>query len=409
MNTGTKRGAILALVAGAFLGGSLAAANPEPRIVQVNCSNGKTLARALERGNEDRPLLVLVQGVCNETVTVERTDVTLRGEAGAAINGPDPALDALTIRADRVAIENLVVSGGRNGIVASGAGNAVIRGTTVQSTGRTGILVLWGSGAIIDASTVQSNPRDGVSTEGSQVTLMNSTVRQNARIGVLIGTNTSGRIGLDPANEAAGNTITQNGASGLSVTAGGSALIGNNSITFNGADPASTAGRAGISVTGASADILGGNTVDNNAGQGIFMRGSSVTIGSAGFPFTGVNTIAGNGSPTAQGGVSAFLGSSLVIRDAVINGNQGLGVVLSTRSVAQIFNTQIQGTVSTGPGTGDGIRLVLGSSLLPTSPPSVVTGNAGAGLTCFGDSAVANTTLLGSAGNGAPDTPCNSF
>jgi parallel beta-helix repeat protein len=409
MNTGAKRGAILALVAGAFLSGSIAAANPEPRVVQVNCSNGKTLAKALERGNEDRPLLVLVQGVCNETVTIERSDVTLRGEAGAAINGPDAALDTLTVRADRVTIENLVVSGGRNGIVASGAGNVVIRGTTVQSTGRTGILVVGGSGAIIDASTVQSNPRDGVSTEGSQVTIMNSTVRQNARTGVLIATNTSGRIGLDPVNEAAGNTITQNGGSGVSVTAGGSALIGNNSITFNGTDPASIVGRSGISVTGASADILGGNTVANNAGQGIFLRGASVTIGSVTFPFTSVNTISGNGSATAQGGVSAFLGSSLVVRDAVITGNQGTGVVLSTRSVAQIFNTLVQGTVSTGPGTGDGIRLVLGSSLLPTTPASVVTGNAGAGISCFGDSAAVNTVLLGSAGNGAPDTICNPF
>ena len=55
----------------------------------MNCGSGKTLAKALERGNEDRPLLVLVQGVCNETVVIERSDVTLRGEPGAAINGPD--------------------------------------------------------------------------------------------------------------------------------------------------------------------------------------------------------------------------------------------------------------------------------------------------------------------------------
>ena len=122
-----------------------------------------------------------------------------------------------------------------------------------------------------------------------------------------------------------------------------------------------------------------------------------------------MNTISGNGGPTATGGVALFLGSSIVIRDAVITGNQGMGVTLSMRSVAQIFNTQIQGTVATGPGTGDGIRLVLGSSLLPTSPASVVTGNAGPGLSCFGDSAAVNTFLLGSAGNGAPDTPCNPF
>jgi len=93
----------------------------------------------------------------------------------------------------------------------------------------------------------------------------------------------------------------------------------------------------------------------------------------------------------------------------VITGNRGVGVSVSTRSVAQIQNSQVQGTVPTSPGTGDGIRLVLGSSLLPTTPPSVVTGNAGAGLTCFGDSAAINVALLGSAGNGLPDTICSSF
>jgi hypothetical protein len=407
MNIDTKRGAILALAAGVFLSGPVAA-SPAARTVEVNCSSGKTLAAALERSGEG-PLLVLVQGVCNETVVIERADVTLRGEAGAAINGPDPALDALTIRADRVSIENLVVSGGRNGIVAEGAGNAVVRGTTVQSTGRTGILVVWGSGMLIDGSTVQSNPRDGVSAEGSQLTLINSTVRQNARIGVLLSSATSARIGIDHANNPAASTITQNGSNGISINTGSGAIVGNSNITFNGADLATTSGRFGITVNGASADIAGGNTIANNSGTGIFLRSATATIGVLVFGPTSVNTLTGNGSPTSQGGVQAFLNSSLVIRDAVITGNQGVGVILSTRSVAQILNTQVQGTASVGPGSGDGIRLVLGSSLLPSTPPSSVSGNAGAGLTCFGDSAAINVALLGSAGNGLPDTICNSF
>ena len=409
MKTATERKAILALLAGAFLSVTVAAANPEPRVVQVNCGNGATLARALERGSEDRPLLVLVQGACNETVTVERADVTLRGEAGASINGPDPALDTLTIRADRVSVENLLVSGGKNGIVASGAGNVVIRGTTVQSTGRTGILIVFGSGATIDGSTVQSNPRDGISSEGSAVTLMNSTVRQNGRIGVLIATSTSGRIGLDPANNPAGNTITENGASGIGVTVGGSALIGNNTVTFNGTDPASTSGRSGIGVTGASADILGGNTIANNAAQGIFLSRGSVTIGSLTFPFTSVNTISGNGGAAFPGGINAFLGGTLFIRDAVIRGNHGGGLVLGGRSQAQVLNTQILENLTAGNQAGDGVRLFFGSALLPGTPVSVVTGNAGAGVVCFdGESSAGNLLLMGSAGNGAPDS-CTGF
>jgi hypothetical protein len=408
MNTGTKRGAILALVAGAFLGGP-AAANPEPRVVEVDCSNGNTLASALERGSEDRPLLVRVLGVCNETVTIERADVTLRGEPGAAINGPDAALDALTIRADRVAIENLVVSGGRNGILISGASNAVVRGTTVQSTGRTGIIGIGGSAILIDASTVQSNPRDGVSVEGSQLTLANSTVRQNARTGVLLSTSAAARIGIDNANNPAASTITQNGSSGISVNTGSAAIIGNSSITSNGADPAATSGRFGIAVGGSSVDIAGGNTIADNSGTGLFLRGSSATIGSLVFGPTSVNTISNNGDALSSGGIFAFLGSTLTVRDAVISGNRGWGLGLGTRSVAQITNTQIQGNVPTAPGTGDGIRMFLGASLQTSTPPSSVTGNAGAGIACFGDSAISNAAFLGSAGNGLPDTICNSF
>jgi hypothetical protein len=409
MNTGKKGGAILALVAGAFLGGSVAAANPEPRIVQVNCSIGETLAQALQRGKEDRSLLVVVLGVCNETVTVDRADVTLRGEAGATINGPDAALDALTVRADRVTIENLVVSGGKNGIFVNGAGNAVVRGTTVQSTGRTGIIGVGGAAILIDGSTVQSNPRDGVSVEGSQLTIANSTVRQNARTGVLLSTSASARIGVDNANNPAASTITQNGSSGISVNTGSAAIIANSSITGNGADPAATSGRFGIAVGGSSVDIAGGNTIADNSGTGLFLRGSSVTIGSLVFGPTSLNTISNNGDALSSGGIFAFLGSSLTMRDAVITGNRGWGLGLSTRSVAQITNTQIQGNVPANPGTGDGIRMFLGSSLLTSTPASSITGNAGAGIACFGDSAISNAAFLGSAGNGLPDTICSSF
>jgi hypothetical protein len=409
MNTATKRGAILALVAGALAGGSAAAANPEPRVVQVNCSNGKTLANALERGNEDRALIVVVQGVCNETVVIERSDVTLRGEAGAAINGPDSALDTVTVRADRVAIESLTVSGGRNGIRASGAGNLLVRDSTVQSTGRTGIIVASGSSAVIDGCTVQLNPRDGVSIEGSQATIVNTNVALNAQNGILAANSSSVRVGLDNTNNAAATVVTQSGASGIVVVSGSSALIGNSSITQNGTNPATTAGRSGISVVSASLDLLGGNDIANNAAQGIFVSRSNVTIGSLSFPFTSVNTISANGGATFPGGINAFLGGTLFIRDAVISGNHGGGLVLGGRSQAQLLNTQIQNNLAAGSNAGDGVRLFFGSALVTGTPPSVVTGNAGAGLACFdAESSVSNTALLGSAGNGAPDF-CTGF
>ena len=134
---------------------------------------------------------------------------------------------------------------------------------------------------------MQSNPRDGVSSEGSQVTIINSTVRQNGRIGVFIATGTSGRIGLDTTNNAAGNTITpERRERHRHRRPAARRLIGNNSITFNGTDPASTAGRSGhLRRRVRVADIIGGNTIADNAGAGrSSSAGASVPIGSTAFP-----------------------------------------------------------------------------------------------------------------------------
>lgn len=382
MIRGTQGAAILAAAIAAGFLGSAVAVTDTPKTVQVDCSSGKTINKALEKGKEDRSLLLLVSGVCNEHVTVDRADVTLRGAPGAAINGPDASLNVIEVTADRVAIESLVISGGRNGIVATGAGNVAVRGSTVQSTGRTGIVALASSGLLVDGSTVQSNPRDGVVAEGSQMTLINSTVRQNARFGVFVGAGASSRVGLDLANNAAGNTITLNGATGVNVNTGGAALIGNNSITSNGQDLASTSGRSGISVTAGSADVVGSNTIADNTGQGIFMRGASVNIGNQSFAFSSVNTITGNGDAASAGGVFAFLGSTVVVRDAVISGNRGFGLGFTARSQGQVFSSQFTGNVPVGPNQGDGVRVGLGSAVLFNTPGSASTGNSGAGLLC---------------------------
>jgi hypothetical protein len=366
--------------------GAIAHGTHGTKTVTVNCAHGQTIAHALKRGDEDRQLVILVRGTCNETVDIDREDVTLRGETGSGptINGPDPALDTITVRADRVAIEGLTVSGGRNGIVARGAGGLSVLGTTVQLTGRTGIIVSSGSGATIDASTVQSNPRDGVALEGSQASIINSSVSQNARFGVFVGLSSAARIGVDNANNAAGSTISQNGATGINVIFNGSALIGNNNISSNGTDPAAP-GRNGIAVVQATADIAGANTIANNPGPGIFVRAGSLQVGNPSFAFSTVNTITGNGG----GGIFALLGSNVLIRDADMDANSGFGLGLTLRSSAQLINSQIRNNV------GDGIRLSLGSALLPNGPNSVISGNTGFGLQCTDpESSVANTLFL---------------
>jgi parallel beta-helix repeat protein len=146
---------------------------------------------------------------------------------------------------------------------------------------------------------------------------------------------------------------------------------------------------SGINLTNASVDILGGNNISGNTGTGINLRMSSAQIGDVNFGLTSINTISGNGNPASQGGVSAFLGSAVSIRDAVITGNVGFGVIATTRSSIQIQSTTIQNNVAFAPGTGDGIRIILGSALLASAPAGTVTGNAGFGVLCTdGESSV---------------------
>jgi hypothetical protein len=392
----------------------------------VDCTRGETIAKALAQGNESQPLLVMVRGTCNESVLIDRSDVTLRGEAGfgGAINGPDPAVDTLTVTANRVGIEDLSIGGGRNGITGIGAASLNVRNTTVQSTGRTGIVYSSGSSGVVEGCTVRLNTRDGVTVDTATATIISSSVSQNLRGGIFVGTGGSARIGIDQRNLGAGNTIDQNGATGVTIVDGGQVLMGMNQITGNGTDAASTAGRFGIFVGRGIADIVGGNTISGNAGQGIFAGSATLVIGNPAVGLSSVNTITGNGSTASPGGVFAFLGSAVTIRDAVISGNNGPGLAFSLRSHGQIFNSTIQdnltiGTCPPAPGsppcnTGDGIRLIFGSALLPSTPTTVVSGNAGFGISCTdGESSILNTSLpaLSISGNALGDVSglCTGF
>ena len=350
--------------------------------VKVDCAQGHTIARALRHGDDERkPLVVVVQGTCNENVTIDRDDVTLQGDPGATVNGPDAGSNTITVTASRVTIDGLTVSGGRNGIVGQGARGMTVRNSTIQATGRTGVVYFQGASGRVDSCTIQNNTlRDGIAVESSSVTVINSLITQNGRSGVNIVDGGSGRIGIDNNNLAAGNTISSNASSGINLFTGATAFIAGNTISGNGTNPALN--RNGIQVTMSSADIIGGNSITGHPGFGVSTRSANVAIGDTSFGLPSVNTMTGNG----LGGVFGFLGSSFLIRDATISGNTGAGVILSTKSVGQMFANTIDSN------TSDGIRLVLGSGLILQTPTSTVTGNGGFGINCTdGESSVGST------------------
>lgn len=379
------------------------------RTVTVDCASGETVTRALTRGDDRKSLTILINGTCSENVVINRSDVKLAAAApGATLVGPDGALDVIRVTGSRVTIDGIAVTGGRNGITADSAAGLIVQNALVQGTGRSGIVYAHGASGTVDSVMVRGNARDGIAVDAASAAIINSQVTQNTRHGVGVFTNGSARIGLDYLGNAGGNTISANGFAGIQIVFGSTALIALNQITGNGTSADPIAIRIGINLASASADIIGGNTISGNLGTGVNLVRSSAIFGDPQFGFSTANTVSGNGTPAAQGGVVGFLGSSLTIRDAAITGNTGSGVILSLNSSAQIASTTIQNNLSVGPGTGDGVRLQFGSSLFATTPTGNVSGNAGFGLACS-DAESSAVGSLGIGANGLGTVTCTGF
>ena len=362
----------------------------------VDCGSGGSLAEALA-GGAGR---VVVRGACAGPVVIDRDDVVLTADpSGGSVHGADPDVNVVQVTGHRVTIEGLMITGGRNGITGIGASNLTVKDVAVQSTGRTGIVYASGSSGTIDGCTSQGNTRTGIVVDGSWARIINCTIQNNAA-GITVANGASAVIGVTDRFVAAGNTIRQNGGSGVNIVFGAVATVAMNTITQNTG--------SGISVFNATAVISGGNTISGNPGGGVVATASRVALGDAGIGLTTVNQVSENGSPVATGGVFAGLGTSMIIRDAQIQANNGAGLIISLRSTVQMTGTTVRNNST------DGIRLVLGAALLPLAPVSTVTGNTGAGIQCTdSESSVVNTipTVASVSGNFGGDVSlsCTSF
>ncbi|HEY1287251.1 MAG TPA: right-handed parallel beta-helix repeat-containing protein [Burkholderiales bacterium] len=345
--------------------------------VTVDCGSGGSIAQAVASGAAH----IVVRGTCDGPVVIDRDDVSLVADpTGGSVQGTDPDANVVVVTGHRVTIDGLMVSGGRNGITGIGASNLALRNVSVQSTGRVGIVYTSGSSGTIDGCTSQGNARNGIVVDGSWARITNCTIQNNNVSGITVVNNGNAVIGVTATFVPAGNTIRQNTGNGISISFGGIATVAMNTITQNTG--------IGISLLHATAAISGGNTITGNGFGGVAATGSRVSLGDAGLGVTTVNQVSENGSPNATGGVFAGVGTSMLIRDAQIQSNNGAGLIVSLRSQVQMTGTTIRNNAS------DGIRLVLGAALLPLTPVSTITGNTGVGIQCFdSESSVVNTGL----------------
>ena len=263
-------------------------------VKKVNCTNGETIARALQV-LDIIPITIQIKGTCNENISIALDDVTLKADPlGGTVNGLDPNNPTINVSAFRTVIDGLTVSGGGPGIFVRGG--ATIRNCTVQNTGASGISFFHGGNGTVDHCTVQSNGAHGVLIEGGSATVINSALSSNTLTGVNVSFGGSARIGITDRNEYAGNTISNNQGSGILISTSGSSAIGGNTITGNGTNPYSSFGWYGILISSASATLVGYNSITGNSCHGVFVERSNVKIGNPSFGLPITNVITGNGT-----------------------------------------------------------------------------------------------------------------
>jgi hypothetical protein len=351
--------------------------------VTVRCDKGRTIGDALAR--HSGPLTIKVVGTCDEHVVVDRNGVSLiAGGPGAGIQGPDPTTDTVLVTADRFGLDGLTVTGGRNAVVVSGASRATLRNCAVRGAGSgvvggIGIVFFQGASGTVDNCDSSGNPADGMMLDGSIATITNSTFSANGRAGILVFNGSNARIGITGAFTLAPNAITGNGSTGIHVTVGSAAVIAGNTISGNGTSPAGAFGRFGVTAFHSRISLPGGNAITGNFAAGVLVNASTAVIGDPGFAVPTNNVIRGNSTASPSQGVNVVQSSTLLVRNATIDNNNGTGIGLSSRSTMTMFSSTVTGHAT------NGVQLSQGSAAIFQAAPPVpnVTGNTGFDLACL--------------------------
>jgi len=368
-----------AVVAAVIVSALPLSALAESQTLTVDCSRGQTIAKALERGDSRKPLVVIIRGTCNESVTIHRDDTTLAGDprSGGMVNGPTMGY-AINVSADRVTITGLRVTGGGGGVNVLGGSNVGIVDSVIEHTGGEGVMFNSTQAARIRSSKVQHTGSHGVMIVRAAARLINNEIAFNAGAGVHV--EQMGNL------FASANKIGSNGSNGIELLAGSYGAIHDGGFYANGTNPAGR--RHGIFVSFSRADIGPGNSIFNHPGAGIWADGSTVQAGG--------NEVSGNG----DGGITGYLGSTLVVYGMTITNNTGDGVRLVGNTTGQIDSSTVR------LNTGHGIVLQRGSKLLTAPPVSDATANGGFGLYCAdAESSVADLASL----NGTVSQGCTGF
>lgn len=307
----------------------------------VDCGAGESVGEILAQARDHLgPVSITVSGVCQESIQIQRDDVTIRGESRSdGFSAPESSspwvvgLDG----ARRVGLNNMTISGGQTAI-ALGRGAQLSAGQiTMRGTSHAGISVDSGSSGDVWDSLITDNARFGASaTNESTLVLENTRVTGSGEDGLFSG-----------------------GVGGASIMANNCEIIGNGS---------------GAGVNPGGNLRLSGTTVADNDQSGVFSFGAGVVV------IDGPSRISGNqtGIQVTDGGMASIQPGPVVVED-----NRGDGITASGGSSLNLSeDVVVRGNGGSGIAVGD-----LSTVSLPGG--GVITDNGGWGILCEGPPAVA--------------------
>jgi len=281
--------------------GSLPTASAQTLTVTVDCNRGQTIANALRQGDSRKPLVVVVRGTCNEHLSISRDDVTLRADPmiGGTVNGPNPGADTIVVAASRITLDGMVVTGGRDGVVAN-PGRLALNNATIQNAGNRGLVLDSGASAHVADSRIISNSAIGVQIQQNSVlTSIGTRIAGNGNAGVVA---TTGSEALFIRSE-----ISNNGADGINAYMGVVLVVNSGNISYNGA--------RGVACNAHCTMQLANSKIQNNSLEGVLLHMDSLFILSPNRP---ENYVTGNGG---DGDVNCFDQDSSIHHTYLLIGN----------------------------------------------------------------------------------------
>jgi hypothetical protein len=325
-----------------------------PNVITVNCEAGETVTDALAQAPVTGHLTINIIGVCQESVTITRDDITLQGDSpGAGLQSSSDVPLLLLDGARRVLINQLTLTGGNHGLFAhSGASFHAYDLHVQNNTHYAGIHITMEASGRISNSIIEGS---GIVTWGSgSLYVFGGEVRNSDMFGVQA--SGGSYINLDGGFRVVGSRH-------HAVFAGGGGSIDVHSAIIE--DNLS----AGVwAMDGSNIGIIGNNTrIENNNGGVVAWSASSVSIA------FGAQVINNQGH-----GVQADYGGNISVSDgAVINNNSGAGLSLSGGSAARIHGSYIVDNEWNGIYLND-----ISVASFGLDDPNQITGNGGHGIEC---------------------------